>query len=244
MKNIFTFTFFMLSILYVQSQKIDYNNLPPEFQDVAMQAMNKLSPANRQWFADISRQHPAGSFDSLWTKNALLGKFSAADNNKMGDLWMVMMAYQKMLNKESREDKKLSRADVIAEVKLKNEKLESDKIKIDQMKKEADERYDHSMTTANKEMAIGIVSTTATQTASTGQTNTINQVTASDKLRLDSINRQKQITLIQNQKTKAGLSIENSNEKSKETVDHRKAMQDAIKKLLDQLAEMQRSANL
>lgn len=177
---------FLLFTLQAFSQKIDYNNLPPEYKEVATQGLNKLNAFNKQWFVDIAKRHPAGPFDSLWVKNALAGKFSNQDFDNLGNLFMVMMAYQKMLNKEAREDAKLAREDAKIELQQKAGKLNNENAKIDAMKREADERYNNSMEAANTELKMGVISTSA-QTASASQLNN----NPSNKLQLDSLKRLK-----------------------------------------------------
>ncbi|MBL0334529.1 MAG: hypothetical protein IPP73_04145 [Chitinophagaceae bacterium] len=120
--------------------------------------MKKLSPASLQWFIDNSAKHPAGNFDSVWAKRTLSGKFTPDQMNALGDIFMIMMAYQKMLNKEAREDRRLAQEDAKLETQAKNEKLNQDNQTINQQKQEAREKYDRSMQNANTELQIGIIS--------------------------------------------------------------------------------------
>ena len=83
---------------------------------------------------------------------------SMAGSDPVGGLWAVMMEYQKMMNKENRQDRALARADARTELTLKAAKFDMEKTKIVQMKDEARERYEHAMTAANWEMGLGIAS--------------------------------------------------------------------------------------
>lgn len=89
------------------------------------------------------------------------GDHAIGAGNPEGGLWSVMIDYQKMLNKERRSDSSQSRQDVRFELKEKEGKFGLEKEKIDAMKAEADERFDHAMSAANKEMGMGIVSCAA-----------------------------------------------------------------------------------
>ena len=57
----------------------------------------------------------------------------------------VMMEYQKQMNREAREDRKLSSDAKKAEIRAKKEKLRLEQEKIGAMKKEADERSDYAL---------------------------------------------------------------------------------------------------
>ncbi len=76
----------------------------------------------------------------------------------MGNLFAVMIAYQKMMNKEARDDRKLARDDKALELQMKAGKLEMESKKIDQMKVEAGERFEHAMHAADMELVMGCIS--------------------------------------------------------------------------------------
>src|SRR6185503_4884781 len=125
---------FILAIIVLISPARAQNSnddLPPEFQNVARQAFQKVSPATSQWFAETARQHPPGKFDANWARQKLVEKFGAGNVDVCGELFVVMMAYQKMMNKEAREDKKLQRQDKQLELAAKSEKLKKDNATID-----------------------------------------------------------------------------------------------------------------
>jgi len=168
-KLIFLFILF-LSLKHGQAQEIDYNNLSPSCRDMAKQAFAKVSLKTKQWFAAAVMKHPVGGFDLTWTNQTLRTYFSATDMDQMGSIFAVMMAYQKLMNKEAREDRKQSIADQRLELKEKDAKLDQEKTKIEQQKIEAAERYDNAMNSANRQTTIGVVSANtqiATNTTST-----------------------------------------------------------------------------
>ncbi len=196
MKNLaFIIAFLFVNLLRAQS--IDYDNLPKEYQDVAIRAFASIKPSTKRWVEETAQKHPPGKFDKNWVNGQVAGMIGGG--NPEGGLWTVMMAYQKMLNNEARGDRKTSRSDAAVEVKLKENKMALDNTKINQQQQEANERYNNAMQAANTEAGKGINSSS------------------------------KQVT---NEKDKEAASA---------STDHKKVMQDNIKKLLDQLAEIQRS---
>jgi hypothetical protein len=136
-----------------QGQSVDYEKL----QAIAAQAFGRLSPGTRKWLADISQQHPAGSFSPVWAIKSLQEKFSAADLKKFGELLLVIMAYQHVLNKESRQDRTFSSGNKQAELSDKQAKRDADTRIIDQSKKEANERASHAMDAADAQMWTGVI---------------------------------------------------------------------------------------
>ena len=95
-----------------------------------------------------------------------LGRLSAAvgfpasfdSGDPLASVMACMLALQKMMNKESREDKKLYRQEKKTELSMKAEKLDMESTKIHQMASEAGERYDAAETAANVDMVVGICS--------------------------------------------------------------------------------------
>lgn len=94
----------------------------------------------------------------------LSSKLSIGDVNALvrgeasGVAFAVLVAYLKILQKEARDDQKMSLA-------AKEGKLGLEKTKIEAMKREAGERYEHAMSAANMEMAMGIVACAAAAAA-------------------------------------------------------------------------------
>ncbi len=214
MKKIFAFIAVFLFASFLQAQPIDYDNLAKEYQDIAIRALANVKPSTKKWVEETALKHPPGKFDINWVNGQVAGMTGGGD--PAGGLWAVMIAYQKMLNKEARAERKTSRSDAAVEEKLKESKIAHDNKAVDQQMQESREKYDNSMQAANTQSATGISSSSA-------------QVT-NNKLQVkpDSL---KQKTAIEKDKPAADANR-----------DHKKAMQDNIKKLLDQLAEMQRSA--
>ena len=250
MKKINLLLFFSAITGLAYSQGNNYD-LPPEFKDVAVQAFAKLGPATKQWFITTASQHPAGSFDTAWTKKKLREKFGiglgGADPSM--DLFVVMMAYQKMMNKEAREDKKMQTQDKRLELAGKESKLKMENTKIDQQKKEADEKADNAMVAAQTEMWIGIVSGN-TVIASGISSQQSNQKTSSTRLspavsqKPDSIKPVvNNVSVMQKQADQQEKKISEDKEATKAGEDRKKAMKDAVKKLLDQMAQMKTNLN-
>jgi hypothetical protein len=82
------------------AQGIDYNRLDPAQRDLAAQGIASLTSTNRDWLCGVCTQHPDGSFDPIWAKRLLLNKFSLQDIQQYGDLFTLMMAYRRNMEKE------------------------------------------------------------------------------------------------------------------------------------------------
>ena len=103
------FVFFFACLLCAVSampQVVDYNRLDSEQQAVAADGIAGLCPANQEWFSNTCSKHPDGSFDPVWAKRMLLNKFAIEDIQQYGDLFTVMMAYQRMEMKGTKLDRK------------------------------------------------------------------------------------------------------------------------------------------
>ena len=166
----------------------------------------------------------------------------------MMELFVVMMAYQKMANKEIREDSKLARQDKDLATAAKEEKLKIDNAKIDQQKKEANEKADNAMTAAQTNLWIGIISgNSAVASGGFQQSNQkISTVGISPAVtqKIDSSKtKEKKSGLIQKQVDKQEKQAANDKETKKASEDHKKAMKDSVKKLLDQMAQMKPNFN-
>ena len=75
-----------------------------------------------------------------------------------GNIFAFMMEYQKMLNKENRQDRQMQRADGQLELLSKEGQLNLDNEKIAEQQQEAGEKFSQSMTEASMEMFIGMAS--------------------------------------------------------------------------------------
>ena len=73
-------------------------------------------------------------------------------------LFAALLEYQKILNKEAREDRKIAREDQKLELKLKDEKIHLELRRIAEMRSEARERYELAMETAQLEASLGVAS--------------------------------------------------------------------------------------
>lgn len=226
----------------IQAQDNYY--IKAEFRKVTEQAFAKLSPATKQWFVTTAKQHPAGSFNAAWANEKLRQKFSIEEMNSMGGLFAAMMAYQKMINKEVRENTKIDRINKQSELSAKEDKLKLDNAKIDQQKSEASERYENAMDAATIEMVLGIVSASAPAAGSVqNQAGIVVKPTPGRPTKIDSPRLKNTQVILKDEDSKKNLGA-NSDESTKSSEAHKKAQQDAIKKLLDQLAELDKRVQL
>jgi len=100
---------FIIALLMVKlasAQVIDYNRLDSSQRQVAARGLSQLCAANQQWFATTCTKHPDGSFDPVWTKRMLLNKFSMKDIQQYGDLFTLMMAYNRMQKTATKQSQK------------------------------------------------------------------------------------------------------------------------------------------
>lgn len=234
MKYIIFFLTFCTYLDKIQAQ--DNYDVKTEFRKVAEQAYEKLSPATKQWFTTTAKQHPAGSFNTAWANEKLKQKFTIEQMISMDELFVAMIAYLKMVNKEVREDAKIARQNKQTELSAKESKLELENAKIDQQKNEARERYEHAMDAATIEMVLGIVSVSGAGSiqSQAGSTKT----TSVKPTKIDSPR------LINSQVNLKDNNIYKDQTGTKESEAHKKAQKDAIKKLLDQLAELNKRVQL
>jgi hypothetical protein len=237
--------------IVVMSQAHAQNNgddLPAEFNDVAVKAFAKLSPATKQWFINTASQHPAGQFDTVWTKKKLREKFGVGGADPTMELFIVMMAYQKMMNKEAREDKKIASLDKDMALAAKEEKLRIDNTKIDQQKKEADEKAANTMTAAQTNLWIGIVSGNSAiaggglQQGNQKMSTVHSSPAVTQKIDSPKTNA-KNSELMQKQVDIQEKQVANNDEAKKSMPDQKTAMKDAVKKLQDQMAHMKADLN-
>ena len=241
MKKISAILIFIAFIQQAFSQ-VNKSDLPSEFKDVAIKAFEKVSPATRQWFINTAKQHPTGSFDTVWAKKKLKEKFTATDMSSTGELFMVMMAYQKMLNKEAREDRKIATGSKQLDLASKKNKLKLDNAKIDQQKKEANEKANNAMTAAQTDLWIGIVSgNSAVASGGLQQSNQrISPVRLSPQVtqKIDSPKVKEKKPNSDQQVQKAEQDAKEAEEARKASEEHKKKVKDAIQKLLDQMARL------
>jgi hypothetical protein len=228
MKKNFLLCCFALAMQLAVSQ--DYNNLDKEYRDIAMQALFKVSPVTLQWFKTTIQKHPAGNFDSTWAKTQLYSKFTNSQMNDAGELFVVMMAYLKLSQKEAREDKKMQRTSKEYSVVSSENKIVQDNKNINQQKSEATERYNTSMMAAKNQLNTGVVSgTTQSMSATDKNIRDTNRVKTPGSLRA-SMNFSDSVKFA---KQTMGSKVEKS-----ENIDRRKASLDNIQKSLDILKNM------
>ncbi|MBK5270576.1 MAG: hypothetical protein JJE22_06140 [Bacteroidia bacterium] len=148
MKKIQLLLFFTALLSQAYSQKIDYDHLTPEFKDVATKAFEKESPSTKQWFSDMARLHPAGSFNSSWAGKKIKEKFGSKEMKGVGDLLLLMMAYQRSSVDENIIKMNLVVKDKKPVVQNDNGKLNLDNDAIEKKKKETEDQKDKEMDAA------------------------------------------------------------------------------------------------
>jgi len=244
MKKINLLLFFVVAMYQAYTQQNNFD-LPPEFKDVAVQAFQKVSSSTRQWFADAARQHPAGAFDTVWTKKKLRERFTVGEIDGSSGLMIVMMAYQKMINKEAKENRNGTQYDQKMVLKATENKLKTDNIKIDQQNKEADAKANNTLTAAQSGFWIGIVSgIDAKGINNQGQRQQIKSNVRMSPVvipKTDTSKLKVKNSVPDEQIQKEEQAEEDAEDAGKASEDHKKATKDALQKLLDQLARMKPS---
>jgi hypothetical protein len=110
-----------------------------------------------------------GAADSLPVTGELLATLGGTTIEEADSLFGVMMAYQKLAQKESREDRQLARSSPSLELQSKAGKLGLESSKIDAGKKEAAERFDQAMQAATSELVLGLVGSARHATSAIGR---------------------------------------------------------------------------
>jgi hypothetical protein len=152
MKKILVSLITLLTVNYLLAQPIDYDHLEKEYRDLAIQALASIKPGTKKWVEETALKHPAGNFDTSWVKGQVLSVFGM-EGSDLSELLSIMVAYQKMLNKEAREDSKIKNINKEQTLQNKESKLVLDNYKTDQQRQEANEKY-NNMTTANNKFLI------------------------------------------------------------------------------------------
>lgn len=124
--------------------------IPQKYLDLGVRTRATLTPAEQARVkAHIDRLSPKISLQDVKTMT---------QGDSMSCMFVVMMEYLKLLQKDAREDRKLTRADADLSLAAKAGKLDQEKSKIEAQKREAEERFEHAMAAANLEMVLGMVS--------------------------------------------------------------------------------------
>jgi hypothetical protein len=129
-----------------------------KLKTITLQAFESVSPATKQWFSDASDKHPPGEFDTTYARNKLKEKFTTTQLSEMAEMFVVMMAYLKMVQKEAREDRKIASMSKEYVMASKTEKLKLDIKSIDAGMQEAKEKADQAMQAAVTSLYMGIAS--------------------------------------------------------------------------------------
>lgn len=147
----------IFQLFFCQSKAQDLKE-QQRLKNITLQAYESTSQSTRQWFADVTGRHPAGDFDTAYAKQKLQERYNVAQLTNMGDLLMVMMAYQKMLAKEARDDRKMQTDLRRLMLAGKTEKIKLDNQAIDRGMQEAKEKAEIAMNAATVSLVTGIVS--------------------------------------------------------------------------------------
>src|SRR5688572_7600254 len=120
---------FLLGISFCQA-KAQTAKEQQQLKNIMLQAYESVSQSTRQWLNEVSEKHPAGDFDTSYAKKKLKEKFTTSEIISMDELMVCMMAFQKMMNKEAREDRKIKShlkrlvlADKAEKLKMQNEAI-------------------------------------------------------------------------------------------------------------------------
>lgn len=181
---------FLLSIFFNQLKAQEDQQ---KLKEIIVQAYESVSPATRQWFIEVARQHPAGDFDTAYAKRKLQEKFTPSQLVSTGDLFMVMLAFQKMQDKEARGDQKLQAYQKKRMLASKEEKIKLDNQRIDQEMKEAAEKSDRAMSAAVTQLITSAVSASiqisAASMYSHGKQNVSGKDSAKPKRKITPVNQ-------------------------------------------------------
>ncbi|MEP6514078.1 MAG: hypothetical protein ABJA79_09420 [Parafilimonas sp.] len=169
--------------------------------------------------------------------------------NNTGELMMVMMEYQRMMNKEARQDKKIESQSKEVGLNEKQDKLKLDNAKIDQMRKEANEKEDNTMKEATTGLWTGIVTGVSTiaggfgTTASNENKGSANLSSKSPQ-KIDSLGVKVKYANPGQQIQKAEQEKKDVEGASRASEDQKKQMKDAIMKLQMQLTAVSKSVKV
>jgi hypothetical protein len=149
----------LLFLLGIGFNQINGQNEKEKLQvkNIVLTAYESVSQADRQWLADVTEKHPPGDFDTGYAKTKLKERFSKQSSG-MDELWICMMAYQKMATKEAREDRKIQSQVKRIMLASKAEKIKMDNEAIDKGMQEAKEKAAIAMEAATTSLVTGIVS--------------------------------------------------------------------------------------
>lgn len=246
MKPAFLFLLFIAIVSRGYSQLIDYSHLSPDDKDIAVQAFSKVGTETKKWFAEAAKQHPAGVFDESWVRTKLKERFGQDEINKVGNLFLVMMAYQLILNREARRGRQISDNNKQLQLNEKNKKLNVGKEKIDEQKKEAEGKRDGAMNAAGNQLATGVTSG-ASQVGGAGDAKSgqsSKKIILMKPLKLDTSKQQKKNLNMNQQAQQADEADKKSKEDQKASEQHRKNVRDSIQKLLDLLSKMGKNVKM
>jgi len=126
-----------------------------EFNSLFLRMVDSVAAYDRQQHLTtlgISDQHHVLPIEGEGPHAA----FGGTDNS--GSIFDVMLEYQKLMNKESREDHKIAHDERAVEFTSNNDKLDHETASIADQQHEASERYDSAMQNAHAELWTGVAS--------------------------------------------------------------------------------------
>lgn len=239
MKKIQLLLFFSVLLSQAYPQKIDYDHLTPEFKDVATKAFEKVSSSTKQWFANMARQHPAGSFNPTWAGKKLNQKFGSKEMKQVNDLFILMMAYQRSSGNENIVQMNLAIKEKKPGIQDEDGKLKLDNDAIEKKMKEAEDQKDKAMNAAGTQQQVGVVSSVA-GTSGTGKSSGTGEPIK--LFHAEIVN--KDTTLLKKKNAGIAAQAEEAEKEDKDAIEaarkHQKEVEDALKKLMDELSEIGR----
>jgi hypothetical protein len=128
-----------------------------QLKTIVLTAYESVSQADRQWLADVTEKHPPGEFDTTYAMSKLKEKFGRQTSG-IDELWICMLAYQKMAAKEARDDRKIQSQVKRIMLASKAEKIKIQNEAIDKGMEEAKEKAAIAMEAATTGLVTAILS--------------------------------------------------------------------------------------
>ncbi len=110
----------------------------------------------RAAFSPAQKAHVSALEARLTTKMTVHDVITMTQGEPAGSVFAFMMAYQKMLNKETRRDRQQARQDALLSVEAKAQALRRENDRIDEAMKEAAAKADSLMNAANASLVTGV----------------------------------------------------------------------------------------
>jgi hypothetical protein len=160
-------------------------------------------------------------------------KPASTNQSKAASLLALMVAYHKTLAKEARDDKRMLRAERKRELQIKAMKIDLEIAKINQLKDEAAERLDRAMAAASAQLPTALA-LREDATSPVELTVWVPPGVAGKKSDLIQL----QIRHQEDEVEKAAKRVAEASDAADESRRRKDAMADAIKKLLEKIADI------